>query len=175
MHELSGKCGTDCETCQFRVQFGCRGCSAQAGKIFWGACDIYRCAAEKGLAHCGACEAFPCDELTALIENGHNPKRLDNLKAWRNEIIDTRCGLHCIGCDYKASCGCGGCIATNGHPFHGACPVAACCQEKGFKHCGSCPDLPCALLTQYSCDPEHGDTPHGARIEQVRKWAEQQE
>ena len=51
------------------------------------------------------------------------------------------------------------CIGTNGHPFHGECPVAVCCQNKGFVHCGECPDIPCELLTQYSCDPEHGDTP----------------
>ena len=85
-------------------------------------------------------------------------------------LVDSRCGLHCTGCEYKESCGCQGCIETNGHPFHGACPVALCCQEKGFVHCGECPALPCALLMQYSCDPEHGDTPRGARIEQCRQW-----
>lgn len=85
-------------------------------------------------------------------------------------IIDTRCGLHCSSCEYKSPCSCGGCIATNGHPFHGECPIAVCCQNKGFVHCGECPDIPCELLTQYSCDPEHGDKPVGARIEQCRKW-----
>lgn len=85
-------------------------------------------------------------------------------------IIDTRCGLHCSSCEYKSPCSCGGCIATNGHPFHGECPVAVCCQNKGFVHCGECPDIPCELLTQYSCDPEHGDKPAGVRIEQCRKW-----
>lgn len=50
-------------------------------------------------------------------------------------MIDSRCGLHCTTCTYKEPCGCGGCIETNGHPFHGACPVAQCCQEKGFYHC----------------------------------------
>ena len=30
--------------------------------------------------------------------------------------------------------------------------------------------IPCKLPTQYSCDPEHGDTPKGARIEQCKKW-----
>ena len=28
--------------------------------------------------------------------------------------------------EYKETCGCGGCIETNGHPFHGECPVAVC-------------------------------------------------
>lgn len=84
--------------------------------------------------------------------------------------IDSRCGLHCTGCEYKETCGCGGCIETNGHPFHGECPVAVCCQDKGIVHCGECADFPCELLMQYSCDPEHGDTPQGARIEQCKRW-----
>ena len=88
-----------------------------------------------------------------------------------NTPIDSRCGLHCTGCEYIEKCGCKGCIETDGNPFHGACPVAACCQEKGYVHCGQCAKFPCALLTQYSCDPEHGDTPPGARIEQCRAWA----
>lgn len=88
-------------------------------------------------------------------------------------MADSRCGLHCTGCEYKESCGCGGCIETNGRPFHGECPVAVCCQNKGIEHCGECPDIPCELLTKYSCDPEHGDTPHGARIEQCKKWKEE--
>ena len=51
-------------------------------------------------------------------------------------MVDSRCGLHCTGCEYKGTCGCGGCIETNGHPFHGECPVAVCCQDKGIVHCG---------------------------------------
>lgn len=86
------------------------------------------------------------------------------------KIIDTRCGLRCEGCEYIKSHGCGGCIATDGHPFHGECPVAHCAQDKGYVHCGECPDIPCGLLTQYSCDPENGDTPPGARIEQCKEW-----
>lgn len=85
-------------------------------------------------------------------------------------MVDSRCGLHCTGCEYKETCDCGGCIETNGHPFHGECPVAVCCQDKGIVHCGECPDIPCELLMQYSCDPEHGDTPQGARIEQCKHW-----
>ena len=85
-------------------------------------------------------------------------------------MVDSRCGLHCTGCEYKETCGCGGCIETNGHPFHGECPVAVCCQSKNITHCGECPDIPCELLVQYSNDPEHGDNPRGARIEQCKKW-----
>lgn len=97
-------------------------------------------------------------DITAYIK--------DFLTNMINKIVDSRCGLHCTRCKYKETCGCGGCIETNGRPFHGECPVAVCCQDKGIVHCGECPDIPCELLTQYSCDPEHGDTPRGARIEQ---------
>ena len=86
-------------------------------------------------------------------------------------MADSRCGLLCNSCTYKEPCNCGGCIETNGHPFHGECPVAVCCQAKALEHCGLCADIPCKLLIEYSCDSEHGDTPHGARIEQYRMWA----
>ena len=32
-------------------------------------------------------------------------------------MIDSRCGLHCTGCEWKESQGCGGCIETNGNPL----------------------------------------------------------
>lgn len=86
-------------------------------------------------------------------------------------LIDSRCGLHCTGCEWKGTCGCGGCIETNGHPFHGECPVAVCCQNKGYTHCGECPEIPCKQLYTYSVlDQEHGDNPPGARIEQCKRW-----
>ncbi|MBE6930610.1 MAG: DUF3795 domain-containing protein [Ruminococcaceae bacterium] len=83
---MRGKCGTDCMTCRFREKSGCSGCSRQNGKIFWGECDIFRCAAQKGFKHCGECSELPCRELTAFIENGHNPDRLKNLQKWKDEI-----------------------------------------------------------------------------------------
>jgi len=87
-------------------------------------------------------------------------------------MIDSRCGLHCTGCAWKDSHGCGGCIETNGHPFHGECPIAVCCQEKGYTHCGECDIIPCDKLYAYSyLDPEHGDKPQGARVEICRRWA----
>ena len=85
-------------------------------------------------------------------------------------MADSRCGLRCTGCGYKQAHHCGGCIETQGRPFHGACPVAQCCQNRGFSHCGQCPELPCALLWNYSCDPVHGDDPAGSRIVQCRSW-----
>lgn len=89
-----------------------------------------------------------------------------------NNKIDSRCGLHCTGCEWKESCGCGGCIETNGHPFHGECSIANCCQEKGYVHCGECNIIPCNKLYAYSyLDPEHGDTPQGARVSVCRRWA----
>lgn len=113
-----------------------------------------------------------CDISRLKTVVRHPVKKVAGATKENRSLIDSRCGLHCTGCEYKKSCGCGGCIETMGHPFHGKCPVAACCQDKGITHCGQCPDIPCTLLTQYSCDPEHGDTPKGARIEQCRKWKE---
>lgn len=87
-------------------------------------------------------------------------------------MIDSRCGLHCTGCAWKDSHGCGGCIETKGHPFHGECPIAMCCQAKGHIHCGECDIIPCDKLYAYSyLDPDHGDKPQGARVATCRKWA----
>ncbi len=36
MSIINGKCGTDCNTCQFKEKFNCGGCDKQEGKIFWG-------------------------------------------------------------------------------------------------------------------------------------------
>ncbi len=86
-------------------------------------------------------------------------------------MCDSRCGLHCNECNWKESHGCGGCIETRGHPFHGECPVAICCQTKGLVHCGECYLIPCDLLYSYSFDKEHGD--NGERIKQCIQWAKQ--
>jgi peptidase E len=88
------------------------------------------------------------------------------------KVIDLRCGLHCTDCSFRESYNCGGCIETNGHPFHGECPIAICCQNKGLAHCGECNIMPCEQLYAYSyLDPEHGDKPQGARVAQCRQWA----
>lgn len=79
--------------------------------------------------------------------------------------IDSYCGLQCSACEFRERMGCGGCIATQGHPFHGECQLAQCAVKKGRGFCGECADFPCGLLESYSNDPEHGDDPHGARIQ----------
>ena len=87
-------------------------------------------------------------------------------------MIDSRCGLCCAGCSFRDSHGCGGCIETMGHPFHGACPIALCCQEKHLAHCGECDGVPCDNLYAYCfSDKEHGDM--GARILRCREEAAQ--
>ena len=83
---------------------------------------------------------------------------------------ETYCGLLCNDCSFKESHGCKGCVATKGSPFHGPCPVAQCCTSKNCDHCGQCSQFPCAQLMDYSCDPVHGDDPHGLRIRQCLKW-----
>lgn len=77
--------------------------------------------------------------------------------------FDTYCGLCCATCEFKDSMNCGGCIASEGKPFHGACEVAECAKAKKRNFCGDCENFPCDLLKKYSNDPEHGD--NGARIE----------
>ncbi|MDE5777945.1 MAG: hypothetical protein K2I10_05490 [Lachnospiraceae bacterium] len=41
-------------------------------------------------------------------------------------------------------------------------------MNKNISFCRECRDFPCQLLTNYSHDPEHGDPPPGARIENCR-------
>lgn len=84
-----------------------------------------------------------------------------------NAVIDTYCGLSCADCDYREKCGCMGCIASLGKPFHGKCEVADCAIEKGVAFCGECGEFPCEILTRYSYDKEQGD--NGARIERCRQ------
>lgn len=81
--------------------------------------------------------------------------------------FDTYCGLCCENCEYKDEMNCGGCIATQGHPFHGECEVAKCAIEKGRRFCGECSEIPCELLKRYSFDPVHGD--NGQRIESCQR------
>ena len=85
MEIIKGKCGTDCNTCQFKEKFNCDGCVKQGGKIFWGEGDIYKCAAEKIFEHCGKCTQLPCAELTRFINEGHNTNRLNNLNKWKEQ------------------------------------------------------------------------------------------
>jgi len=86
--------------------------------------------------------------------------------------VQSRCGLLCKWCMFRESHNCGGCVETNGHPFHGECPVATCCQQKGLPHCGDCPEIPCDKLRAYSYDdPDHGDNPPGARVAICQAWA----
>lgn len=96
---------------------------------------------------------------------------MDQLPRTRNAVT-AYCGLECSGCEFVEHCGCKGCAATKGHPFHAEqepCPVADCALKKGAAFCGDCPEFPCGLLQSFSEDPEHGDTPKGARIRRCRE------
>lgn len=77
--------------------------------------------------------------------------------------FDSYCGLSCADCEFREKMNCGGCIATEGKPFHGKCEVAECAKAKKRRFCGECAEFPCDLLKKYSNDPEHGD--NGARLE----------
>ncbi len=105
------------------------------------------------------------DKSYALVVHGFSKKQRQEV------LVTTYCGLDCINCEWKEPCHCSGCIATKGMQFHAEkdpCPVAACAMEKDIPFCGVCEDFPCKLLTEYSCDAEHGDNPPGARIGNCR-------
>lgn len=92
-------------------------------------------------------------------------------KKQQETLITTYCGLDCTKCTWKEPCNCNGCVSTKGFAFHCAnepCPVAGCAMKKGIAFCGACENFPCKLLTDYSCDKEHGDNPPGARIENCK-------
>ena len=72
-------CGIDCDACKYREEKGCKGCRANEGAIFWGACDLYKCCISKNLAHCGVCADFPCSMLQEWASS-ENPERIDNLR-----------------------------------------------------------------------------------------------
>ncbi|MCL2783386.1 MAG: DUF3795 domain-containing protein [Propionibacteriaceae bacterium] len=80
--------------------------------------------------------------------------------------FDSFCGLECAACEFNTSGVCGGCVATNGHPFHGRCEIAECVTTKNKRFCGECEDFPCEILKRYSYDAQHGDS--GARVERCQ-------
>jgi len=87
----------------------------------------------------------------------------------RDTVIESRCGILCSGCGYRASMGCGGCIAIK-RPFWGEiCPLKTCCEAKGLENCGRCGEFPCEVLVQFAFDEQQGDG--GRRIEQCRAWS----
>lgn len=101
------------------------------------------------------------DKSYALVLHGFSKKRQQEI------LVTTYCGLDCTNCEWKEPCHCNGCVVTKGMPFHAKeapCPIAACALKKNIPFCGECTDFPCRLLTEYSCDTEHGDNPPGARI-----------
>lgn len=105
------------------------------------------------------------DQSYALVLHGQSRKKQ------QETLLTTYCGLSCQHCEWKEPCGCQGCISTGGCAFHcgeESCPVARCAIGKGIAFCGMCGEFPCRLLTDYSFDPEHGDSPAGARIEACR-------
>ncbi len=111
---------------------------------------------------------FKTERISLLVDGGSVEFKTQDILT-----IQSRCGLLCRGCTFKASHGCGGCIETSGHPFYGECPIAMCCQNKGFSHCGECAEMPCQQLYEYSCgDSEHCDKPKRARLSMLMQWTD---
>jgi len=87
------------------------------------------------------------------------------------QTIKSRCGIVCDPQKCKEIFGvdCAGCPNIAAAPW-GDCDVKKCCESKKHEHCGRCATFPCDTLNSYAYDAEHGD--NGARVEQCRKWAE---
>lgn len=84
-------------------------------------------------------------------------------------MVESRCGILCSSCEFRASMGCAGCTNIQ-KPFWGEqCPLKSCCEDKALAHCGQCGDFVCDQLHAFAYDPKQGDG--GARIEQCRGWA----
>lgn len=88
-------------------------------------------------------------------------------------MTESRCGILCTACSFKQTMGCAGCTEIE-KPFWAekACAVKACCETHGHDHCGRCAEFACALLKQFSYDPEQGD--NGKRIAQCAQWSKEE-
>lgn len=60
--------------------------------------------------------------------------------------METICGVDCSECGFKENCG--GCKATNGHPFGEPCMIAQCCNNNGNDECNKFCLLSCKLKAQ---------------------------
>lgn len=116
--------------------------------------------------------AVPEELLRQMLDKSYGLVLASLSRKKRQEVLlTTYCGLDCGHCEWREPCHCSGCVATKGMPFHAVdapCPVAACAMEKHVPFCGVCTQFPCQLLTGFSNDPEHGDDPPGARVENCR-------
>ncbi len=86
-------------------------------------------------------------------------------------MVESMCGCICSNCEFVEKCGCKGCFASKGYPFHGECKFALCCMERGHMHCGECAEFPCQKLMDFAYDPEYGDE-NGSVLEVLRRWKE---
>jgi hypothetical protein len=83
-----GRCGIDCNDCEYRAPMNCPGCVCSEGKPFWGECSVAKCSADKGHEHCGKCQEFPCEMLNKFAydpDQGDNGKRISNLREWNEK------------------------------------------------------------------------------------------
>ena len=87
-------------------------------------------------------------------------------------MVESMCGCICSTCEFVEKCGCKGCFASKGYPFHGECKFALCCMERGHTHCGECAKFPCQKLEDFAFDPEYGDE-NGSVLEVLRRWKEE--
>ena len=85
--ENLGACGINCDTCNFKLDAACKGCSVIQGKPVWGECEWYSCARSKGLTHCCCCNVFPCEAMKEALIKGCG-------ESGANEAINNLIKLH---------------------------------------------------------------------------------
>lgn len=76
-------CGLDCNNCEYKEKFDCKGCRETYGNPFHGECRLAMCAISQSVEHCGLCNLFPCNLLKEFSydkEHGDNGERIKNLE-----------------------------------------------------------------------------------------------
>jgi len=94
---VMGRCGIDCEKCQYREPRNCPGCHATDGTLYWGECDVAKCCIGRDLEHCGQCQEFPCKTLNDYAcdpTHGDQGRRIANLREWNEKGYEAWRNVH---------------------------------------------------------------------------------
>lgn len=75
-------CGRDCDSCASRTSFGCKGCVASDGHLFYGDCPVVPCCKGKNLTSCATC--VEKEQCGLLRECGQRAD--ERLRQWRERL-----------------------------------------------------------------------------------------
>lgn len=77
------RCGKDCDSCSYKEEYSCSGCTEITDGYWGGKCEIKECCEGKCLENCGLCSEFPCEILREFSYDpdlGDDGERLLNCK-----------------------------------------------------------------------------------------------